>query len=422
MQPIRGTKDILPNEIILWQTLYHKVLQILTKLNYHEIRTPIIESQELFVRSIGDGTDIVNKEMYSFTDRGQRNITLRPEGTASIARAFISNKLYQNNAINRLWYLGPMFRYERPQNGRQRQFHQLGIECLGSLSPMADTEVIKIADQVLSELGCKDYIIEINSIGNKEERKLYLNDFVKYIDKYKSDLDIDSKKRLYTNPLRIMDSKNVKTQTILESAPILSQYLNSESKQHFELICEYLNMLEIPYSINNKLVRGLDYYNQTAFEIITSKLGSQNTICGGGRYDELIKQLGGPSTPAVGWAMGIERLILILTKNQTKNDNKDVFYIATKGLKAQKEVWHLIRLLEKNGIKYYLDLGSNSFQKQLKKADQIKALGCLIIGDEEIENKTITIKWLDTRYQETIKYNQILYSLYRNINKVLEKT
>lgn len=424
MQPIRGTKDILPSEITLWQNLYHKVLQILTKLNYYEIRTPIMESQELFVRSIGDGTDIINKEMYNFTDQSQRNITLRPEGTASIARAFISNKLYQNNTISRLWYLGPMFRYERPQAGRQRQFHQLGIECLGSTSPMADTEVIKIANQVLLELGCKDYIIEINSIGNKDERKLYLNDFVKYIDKYKNDLDTDSKKRLYINPLRIMDSKNTKTQTILESAPALSQYLGHESKQHFELICEYLNTLGIPYSINHRLVRGLDYYNQTAFEITTSKLGSQNTICGGGRYNELIKQLGGPSTPAVGWAMGIERLISILTDNQNdeNNDNEDIFYIATKGLKAQKQVWHLIRLLETNGIKYFLDLSSNSFQKQLKKADQIKALGCLIIGNEEIENGTITIKWLDTRHQETVKYNQIIYSLYRNINKILEKT
>nr|AYR06386.1 histidine tRNA synthetase [Rhodogorgon sp.] len=422
MQPIRGTKDILPDEIELWQNIYFKVLRIFTQLNYDEIRTPIIELKELFTRSIGNETDIVNKEMYSFIDQSERNITLRPEGTASIARAFISNKLYHNNSINRLWYLGPMFRYERPQSGRQRQFHQLGVECLGSASPMADTEVIKIANQILSELGCTQYTIEINSIGNPEERALYINDFLKYMDKYEKDLDADSKKRLHINPLRIMDSKNIKTQTILKYAPCINQYLDYESQQHFELICEYLNVLEIPHKINHKLVRGLDYYNQTAFEITTKELGSQNTICGGGRYDTLIKQLGGPHTPAVGWAMGIERLLLVLTKNQInqKNTHKATFYIATKGVKAQKKAWSLTKLLEQNGIKYRLDFSQNSFQKQLKKANQFKALGCLIIGDDEIENETITIKWLETKYQETVKYNNIVDYLYKSLDETLE--
>lgn len=408
MQTIRGTKDILPSEIKAWQDLYIKALRILTIYNYSEIRTPIIEPTELFFRSIGSTTDIINKEMYSFADQGQRKITLRPEGTASIARAFITNKLYQNNQIQRLWYIGPMFRYERPQSGRQRQFHQLGIECIGSTSALADVEVIKIAHNILKQLECQPYKIEINSIGNQEERERYKEELVDYIKSYKNDLDIDSKIRLETNPLRILDSKNIKTQEILQNAPCLNKYLKKESRQHFELVCEYLNTLEIPYTINTRLVRGLDYYSHTAFEIMSDQLGSQKTICGGGRYNHLIKQLGGPDTPAVGWAIGIERLLL-LTRQNTSYINPEVrFYIITNGLKAKKKVWHLINLLENNDIKFNLDLSSNSFQKQIKKANQCNALSCLILGDTEVENQTITIKWLREYYQETILYNNII--------------
>nr|YP_010728893.1 histidine tRNA synthetase [Lithothamnion corallioides]WEA76985.1 histidine tRNA synthetase [Lithothamnion corallioides] len=407
MQKIRGTRDILPSEIQAWQKLYTKALKILTLYDYSEIRTPIIEPTELFLRGIGHTTDIVNKEMYSFVDQGKRNITLRPEGTASIARAFITNKLYQSNQIQRLWYMGPMFRYERPQSGRQRQFHQLGIECIGSASALADVEVIKIAHNILQQLECKKYTIEINSIGNQEEREKYKEALVYYIKGYENDLDIDSKKRLDTNPLRILDSKNVRTQKILQNAPCLNKYLEKESRQHFELVCEYLNILEIPYRINTRLVRGLDYYNYTAFEIIDNNLNNQ-TICGGGRYDHLIKQLGGPNTPAVGWAIGIERLLLLI--NQTNNfiSKENRFYIVTQGSKAQKKVWHLINLLEQHNIKFHIDLSNQSFQKQIKKANQCNMLSCLILGDAEIEENTITVKWLKEYYQETILYNNII--------------
>nr|QCI07323.1 Histidine-tRNA ligase [Leiomenia cribrosa] len=409
MQPLRGTKDILPNEIIFWQHIYKEASQILSLSNYQEIRTPIIESTPLFKRSIGNGTDIVNKEMYNFIDQGSREITLRPEGTASIARAFISNKLYLNNKIQRLWYLGPMFRYERPQHGRQRQFHQLGIECIGSINPMADTEVIHLAERIIKSFKCKNYIIEINSIGNIEERKNYKEELTKYLYKYIKDLDNDSRKKLEINPLKILDSKNKKTQEILHEGPNLNQYLETESKQHFNLVCEYLNELNIQYKINTKLVRGLDYYNYTAFEIKTNLLGSQDTICGGGRYDSLIKQLGGPNTPSVGWAIGLERLLLLIQKELKIEHIKPIVYIATYGYMAQKYIWHIITILETQKIKFELDLNNNNFQKQLKRANKSGARVCFIIGDEESNNNTITIKWLHSGLQENINIEHLSY-------------
>ena len=418
MQTIRGTRDILPSEIQYWQDLYIKALKILTLYDYSEIRTPIIEPTELFLRGIGHSTDIVNKEMYSFIDQGKRSVTLRPEGTASIARAFITNKIYKSNQIQRLWYMGPMFRYERPQSGRQRQFHQLGIECIGSTSASADVEVIKIAHHILQKLKCQKYTIEINSIGNQEERERYKEALVHYIKAYENDLDIDSKKRLETNPLRILDSKNTRIKKILHNAPCLNQYLEKESREHFELICEYLKILGIPYIINTRLVRGLDYYNHTAFEIVDNKLKSQ-AICGGGRYDHLIKQLGGPNIPAVGWAIGIERLLLLIDSTNNFVNTEARFYIITQGSEAQKKVWHLINLLEQNHIKFHIDLSNQSIQKQIKKASQCKILNCLILGDKEIEENTITVKWLKEYYQETILYKNIINYIHKKAKAIL---
>ena len=408
MESVRGTKDILPNQIQLWQHIYQQALETLTIHNYSEIRTPIIENTSLFIRTIGKDTDIVNKEMYSFLDQGKRSLTLRPEGTASIARAFLSNKLYQNSSINRLWYLGPMFRYERPQNGRQRQFHQLGIECIGSSHPMADAEVIIIANKLLTKLIHKKHQLEINSIGNQEERKLYKHDLINYLNNYKEDLDTDSQKRLYINPLRILDSKVSKTQEILQNAPRLKKYLGYESKKHFELVCKYIEAANICFSIEDKLVRGLDYYNNTAFEIKTQELGPQNTICGGGRYDKLIEYLGGPTTPSVGWAIGVERLIIFIKKELEIENHHNLFYIATQGLEAQKKIWPLAQLLEKNKISFSIDLSDSTFQKQLRRANKSGAIGCLILGPEEVKNSTITIKWLLDGYQETILYDTII--------------
>nr|YP_010197886.1 histidine-tRNA ligase [Gracilaria isabellana]UAD86302.1 histidine-tRNA ligase [Gracilaria isabellana] len=412
MQPLRGTKDILPHQMIYWQHIYNKASAILSLHNYSEIRTPIIESTNLFQRTIGEETDIINKEMYTFTDQSKRNITLRPEATASIARAFVSNKLYQDK-LQKLWYLGPMFRYERPQSGRQRQFHQLGIECIGSLSPMADAEVIHLANELLYQLELKDYILEINSIGSLEERQMYKIDLVEYLSQYQKDLDEDSQNRLYSNPLRILDSKNIKTQEILQYAPNLNKYLNKTSAEHFYLVCTHLDNLNIPYTINFKLVRGLDYYNQTTFEMKTNSQDRQNTICGGGRYDNLIEQIGGPKTPAVGWAMGLERLLKIIEQELTISQQPINVYIATQGLKAQKKIWEIIQNLEKENIKFELDLSNTSFQKQIKRASKLGAKFCIILGDQEIHDNCITTRKLDERKQYTISYSTFLEEIYK---------
>nr|YP_010618785.1 Histidine-tRNA ligase [Rhodomelopsis africana]WAX02798.1 Histidine-tRNA ligase [Rhodomelopsis africana] len=408
MQPLRGTKDILPNEIQTWQAIHTIANNILNIHNYQEIRTPIIENTELFERSIGNFTDIVNKEMYSFYDQGKRNITLRPEGTASIARAFITNKLYNEKSINRLWYLGPMFRYERPQKGRQRQFHQLGIECIGSNMPIADIEVIKLATDILKQIECKEqYSLEINSIGNLQERERYKVDLVEYLKKYKHELDTESKNRISKNPLRILDSKYIKTQEILKNAPKLKEYLSNTSLEHFEIICENLTYLKIKYKINNYLVRGLDYYNYTAFEIKTNNLNQQNTICGGGRYDNLIEQLGGPKIPAVGWAIGLERLIILMQENLNQKIKKNRIYLAVQNLQTSDILWDIIHILQEYQIKFELDLSNNNLTKQIKKANQLKAQICFIIGENEIKNRSITIKWLQTRTQQTIKLSNL---------------
>lgn len=414
MQPLRGTKDILPKEMIIWQDIYSAASRILTLSSYHEIRTPILESTSLFKRSIGNGTDIVNKEMYNFIDQGEREITLRPEGTASIARAFISNKLYLESSMQRLWYCGPMFRYERPQQGRQRQFHQLGIECIGSTNPMADAEVIRLAHRILKELKCQNYYLEINSIGNIKERSTYKKLLVDYLLHYKNDLDKDAQDKLYTNPLKILDTKNKHIQDILQTAPLLKDCLENESQRHFDTVCEYLDQMNIKYCVNSQLVRGLDYYNNTAFEIKTNELGSQDTICGGGRYDSLIQQLGGPNTPAVGWAIGIERLVILVSQQIETKMNTPTIYLATQGIEAKKNIWPIINMLEEQGISFELDLNSNSFQKQLKKANKLGAAICILLGEKEISHENISIKWMETGVQKTVN----IPTLYSTLTKL----
>nr|WGH12731.1 Histidine-tRNA ligase [Echinothamnion sp.] len=408
MQPLRGTKDILPKEIQEWQALYDIAHNILSIHNYKEIRTPIIEKTELFKRSMGNFTDIINKEMYTFKDQGNRSVTLRPEGTASIARSFITNKLYTEKNINRLWYLGPMFRYERPQRGRQRQFHQLGIECIGSNMPIADIEVIKLANDILKQIECKEgYLLEINSIGNSKEREIYKLKLVEYLKKYENELDTDSKNRINNNTLRILDSKNLKTQEILKQAPTLKTYLSKNSHQHFETVCENLTYLNIKYKINNYLVRGLDYYNNTAFEIRTNSLNQQNTICGGGRYDNLIEQLGGPQIPAVGWAIGLERLFILMQDNLNQRNKNDTIYITLQNASNVNILWDIINILQEYQLKFELDLSNHSLTKQIKRANQLKSKFCLILGENEIKNNSITIKWLQTGTQQNINLSNL---------------
>lgn len=420
MQTIRGTKDILPNEISAWQQLYYDALKLLKLYSYNEIRTPIIENTEVFLRSVGNSTDIVNKEMYRFMDQGKRDICLRPEGTASIARAIASNKLYLNNPIQKLWYMGPMFRYERPQQGRQRQFHQLGIECIGTDNPIADVEVINIACNLLSIVKYNDYRIEINSLGTTEERSKYKIAFKDFLKIYEHDLDNDSKKRLETNPLRILDSKNTKTRELIKEAPCISHFLEKESKQHFETVIESLSQLNIPYTINTKLVRGLDYYNHTAFEIINNKIDKEETICGGGRYHYLVKQFGGPDISGVGWAIGIERLLKNIN-HMNINEKKDIrFEIIANTLNGQKRACQLSKLLADNNIMFQFNFSQQNLNKQIKKAIQNQLTGCIIIGDDEVQNSTITIKWFTQRYQETIAYEQVIHYLNNKIQKKLQ--
>ncbi|HEY9836218.1 MAG TPA: histidine--tRNA ligase, partial [Vampirovibrionales bacterium] len=307
IQALRGTRDILPAEVGYWQKVEAVVREILGKASYREIRTPVFELTSLFERGIGEATDVVGKEMYSFQSRGTKpySMTLRPEGTAGVVRAYIEQKLHAAGGVQRLWYTGPMFRYERPQAGRQRQFHQVGVEVLGTADPRADVEAIAIATDILQTLGLKNLHLDLNSVGNSEDRQRYREALIAYLTPYQGELDADSQDRLTRNPLRILDSKDKRTGEIVQDAPKLGDYLCDDSKRHFERVQNLLTQLGIPYQLNHRLVRGLDYYSHTAFEIISDDLGAQATVCGGGRYDNLVSQLGGPDTPAVGWAIGL---------------------------------------------------------------------------------------------------------------------
>lgn len=321
-----GTKDILPEEIGYWQYVETVATQILSRAMYYEIRPPIFEQTSLFERGIGEATDVVGKEMYTFRDRGDRSLTLRPEGTAGVVRAYLQNNLYAAGGVKRLWYFGPMFRYERPQAGRQRQFHQIGLELIGTGDPRADVEVIALATDILKTLGLQSLKLDINSVGDRNDRQNYREALVNYFLPYKEELDPDSQDRLEKNPLRILDSKAKRTKEINENAPSILEYLGDASKKHFDQVQQLLTDLGIEYNINPCLVRGLDYYTHTAFEIISDDLGAQATVCGGGRYDGLVEELGGNPTPAVGWAIGMERLIILLKKLQPspQTDRKSV--------------------------------------------------------------------------------------------------
>ncbi|MEM8604370.1 MAG: histidine--tRNA ligase [Cyanobacteria bacterium P01_H01_bin.121] len=399
IQAIRGTRDILPDEIRYWQHVETTTRQILKRSAYEEIRTPIFEQTALFERGIGEATDVVGKEMYTFQDRGDRSLTLRPEGTAGVVRAYIEQGLKAKGGVQRLWYTGPMFRYERPQAGRQRQFHQIGVEVLGSADPRADAEVIAIATNLLRALGLENLSMDLNSVGDADDRQRYRQALVDYLTPYKADLDADSQNRLERNPLRILDSKDEKTQQIVTEAPNLLEYLSSESKQFFDAVQALLTNLGISYSLNPRLVRGLDYYTHTAFEIQSSDLGAQATVCGGGRYDGLVAELGGTATPAVGWAIGMERLILLLQKLQPLTNTGRDFYLASRGAAAEAKALEVAQELRQAGLSVELDLSGSGFDKQFKRADRSGAQGCLVLGDAEMDTGKVNLKWLATGQQ-----------------------
>ena len=408
IQAIRGTRDILPEEVGYWQRVEAVVREIFGRAAYQEIRTPIFEQTELFERGVGEATDIVSKEMYTFVDRGDRSLTLRPENTAGAVRAYIEHHLHAQGGVQRLWYLGPMFRYERPQAGRQRQFHQVGVELIGSPDPRADAEVIAIATDLLQALGLKDLRLEFNSIGDRHDRQQYRESLVAYLAPYKADLDPDSQDRLTRNPLRILDSKDAKTQSILQEAPSILDFLSPDSQRRFERVQQLLTDLGISYRINARLVRGLDYYTHTVFEIQSDDLGSQATVCAGGRYDGLVAELGGPDTPAVGWASGLERLILLLQQLQPPAPSHLDFYVVSKGDRAEAQSLRLAQTLRRNGFSVELDLSGSAFGKQFKRADRSGAVACLILGDAEADSQTVQLKWLSSGKQEAIAQADLL--------------
>jgi histidyl-tRNA synthetase len=408
IQALRGTRDILPEEVGFWQLIEDTAREILSRAVYQEIRPPIFEQTDLFERGIGEATDVVGKEMYTFKDRGDRSLTLRPEGTAGVVRAYIQNKLQAQGGVQRLWYTGAMFRYERPQAGRQRQFHQVGLELLGSNAPRADVEVIALATDILQTLGLKNLELDINSVGNNSDRAQYREALVSYLEPYKNDLDADSKERLTRNPLRILDSKDPKTQAIAQNAPKITDHLRTESKKHFDMVLQLLTDLEIKYQINHCLVRGLDYYTHTAFEIKSSDLGAQATVCGGGRYDGLVAELGGAETPAVGWAIGMERLVLLLQKLQANPVTSPDLYLVSRGEVAEAQGLLLAQKLRNVGLGVELDLSGSAFGKQFKRADRSGAVACLVIGDAEAENQTVNLKWLASGEQQAIAQSDLL--------------
>ena len=401
--------DLLPAALQRWQAVEAVARGHFQRSGFGEIRTPLLESTDLFCRGIGEATDVVGKEMYSFLDRGERSCTLRPEGTASVVRAAIQHGLLSQGA-QKLWYAGPMFRYERPQAGRQRQFHQIGVEWLGAESPRSDVEVIALAWDLLQGLGIGGLQLELNSLGSTDDRQAYRDALVAWLEVRVDALDDDSRSRLSSNPLRILDSKHPSTQALLEDAPTLADALSPASRERFERVQSGLSALGIPYRLNPRLVRGLDYYSHTAFEITSDQLGAQATVCGGGRYDGLVGQLGGPATPAVGWALGMERLLLVLEAAATADPQGvaarltagavPAAYVVNRGERAAIAALGLARDLRRAELAIDLDSSGAAFGKQFKRADRCGARWALILGDDEVDQGIVRLKRLQGEPKE----------------------
>ncbi len=394
IQAIRGMRDILPDETPRWQWLEQQVREVLASYGYQEIRMPVLEMTELFKRSIGEVTDIVEKEMYTFADRNGDSLTLRPEGTAGCVRAALEHGLLHNQT-QRLWYQGPMFRHERPQKGRYRQFHQIGVESYGMPGPDIDLETILISARLWQVLGIPDLELQINTLGTAEERAGYRDRLVAYFEAHAEQLDADSQRRLHSNPLRILDTKNPEMKELVAAAPSLFDHVGDETRAHFQSICDGLDQVGVAYVINPRLVRGLDYYSRTVFEWITDRLGAQGTVCAGGRYDGLVTQLGGRATPAVGFALGLERLVAILedVHGSQAVDQADA-YLVLVGEAAQAQGAVLAEQLrsEVPGLRLLSNCGGGSFKAQFKRADRSGAMLALVLGDDELGRGEIGIK------------------------------
>lgn len=412
IQAIRGMNDVLPKDSVLWRHVENIIRQTVYSFGYDEIRTPILEKTELFKRNIGEATDIVEKEMYVFEDRNGDSLALRPEGTASAVRLGLEHGLL-TQGVQRWWYMGPMYRHERPQKGRYRQFFQLGVEAFGVMSPDIDLEMILLSQALWRNLSLKaPLVLQINTLGTSASRAAHKKDLVAYLSVYSQELDEDSQRRLHTNPLRILDSKNEQTQKIIQQAPKLIDYLDDEAKAHFDSVCKGLDTLGIAYQINPALVRGLDYYTHTVFEWVTSELGAQATVCAGGRYDTLVEQMGGRATPAVGFAMGLERILLLLQlQEKSISEPADIYIVSSQGAPRlyALELACTIRQ-ELKGWRVVTDCGDAGFKNQFKKADKSGANLALIIGDEEYAQKMLTLKYLrdETLAQTSIAQTELL--------------
>ena len=412
LQKPKGTQDILPLEAARWQYVENLARETFKKYNYGEIRTPMFEHYEVISRSVGDTTDIVTKEMYDFYDKGDRHITLRPEGTAPVVRSFVENKLFAPEVQKpvKLYYIGSMFRYERPQAGRLREFHQIGVECFGSKNPATDVETIAMAYQLFGDLGIQDVTLHLNTLGSPESRAAYRQALIDYLTPLKETLSKDSQRRLDENPLRVLDSKEKEDKLAVENAPSILDYLDEESQAHFDAVRDMLETLGIPYVIDTNMVRGLDYYNHTIFEFITKVDKAELTICAGGRYDGLVEYFGGPETPGFGFGLGLERLLLILEKQgiELPVDSQMDVYIAVLGEGANSKALELVQALRQQGLTAERDYLGRKIKAQFKSADSFKARTVITLGESEVESGQVTIKNNASRQEMTVRLNELM--------------
>lgn len=409
MQALKGTHDILPEEVYKWDYMEGVIRDVCARYGYKEIRTPIIEATELFQRGIGDTTDVVTKEMYTFTDRGNRSVTLRPENTASAVRAYLEHKMYGDQQVHKMFYIGSMFRYDRPQAGRYREFHQFGLEVLGASSPLADAEVIAMACEIFHRLGLKDLDLHLNSIGDKNCRPAYRQKLIEFFEGKKDQLCDDCRERLYKNPLRILDCKEEGCKKASIGAPEITDYLCDDCHKKFEAVKHYLDGLGISYTVDPRLVRGLDYYTNTAFEIQYPPLGAQSAVCGGGRYDGLVEEIGGPSTPGIGFAIGLERLLLALEMQNlipAPKAQKRV-YIAALGEDAVAEGFKIQEVLRGLGVLTDMDLQGRSLKGQMKQAGKLDSQFTVIIGSNELEKGAAAVKNMADGTQKDIPFAEV---------------
>lgn len=421
LQKPKGTQDILPADSAKWQYVENVARETFKKYNYGEIRTPMFEHYEVISRSVGDTTDIVTKEMYDFHDKGDRHITLRPEGTAPVVRSYVENKLFAPEVQKpvKVYYIGSMFRYERPQAGRLREFHQLGVECFGSKNPATDVETIAMAYQLFNTLGIKDVTLHLNSLGNTESRLAYRQALIDYLTPIRESLSKDSQRRLDENPLRVLDSKEKEDKVAGENAPSILDYLDEESQAHFDEVRTMLDSLNIPYVIDTNMVRGLDYYNHTIFEFITTIDKSELTICAGGRYDSLVEYFGGPETAGFGFGLGLERLLLVLDKQGIElpvEESLDV-YIAVLGSGANGKALELVQAIRYQGFKAERDYLGRKIKAQFKSADTFKAKTVITLGESEVESGQVNVKNNATREEVTVSFEELT----KNFAAVLEQ-